>query len=90
MSHALKKGGLGTQVQQKKSCLSHKHILTCLRFAEGMKVGPMMIGNVWLLVIKVYKFNSYGRSWSWIGDGEHVGPQHVHQIVKHGVGLVMI
>ena len=36
------------------------------------------------------QINSNGRSWCWIGDGEHVGPQYVHQIVKHGGGLVMI
>ena len=35
---------------------------------------------------KINRFNSYGRSWCWIGDGERVGPQHVHQTVKHGGG----
>ena len=39
---------------------------------------------------KTSRFNSYGRSWCWIGDREHVGPQHVHQTVKHGGGSVMI
>ena len=39
---------------------------------------------------KINKFNSDGRSWCWIRDGECVGPQHVHQTVKHGGGLVMI
>lgn len=46
MRRALKDGGLGTQMQQMKSCLGHEHILTRLRFAQGMKIGPMMIGNV--------------------------------------------
>ena len=33
---------------------------------------------------------SDARSWCWIGDGERVGPQHIHQSVKHGGGPVII
>ena len=36
------------------------------------------------------KSNSNGRSWCWIGDGEHVGPQHVHHTMKHDGESVMI
>jgi hypothetical protein len=36
------------------------------------------------------RFNSYVRSWCWIGDGERIGPQRVQQTVKHGGGPMMI
>ena len=39
---------------------------------------------------KINMFNSNGRSWCWIRDGKRVGPQHVHQTVKHGGGSVLI
>ena len=39
---------------------------------------------------KINRYNSDGRSWYWIGDGGCVGPQHVHQTVKHGGESVMI
>ena len=39
---------------------------------------------------KINKFNSNGRSWSWIKDGECVRPQYVHETMKHGGGSVMI
>ena len=39
---------------------------------------------------KINRFDSYSRSRCWIGNGERIGPQHVHQIVKHDGGLVMI
>ena len=35
-------------------------------------------------VTKINRFNSDGRSWCWIGNGEHVGPQHVHHVdIQH-------
>ena len=39
---------------------------------------------------KRIRFNLYGMSWYWIGDGDRVGRQHVHQTVKHGVGSAML
>ena len=39
---------------------------------------------------KINRFNSDERSWFWIRDEEHVGPQHVQHTVKHGGGSVMI
>ena len=78
--------GLGAQVLQRKSIMSHKHVFTRLRFAQRYE--NLTIDD-WKRVIfsdetKINKFNSYGRSCCWIG------PQHVHPIVKHGGGLVMI
>ena len=33
-----------------------------------------------------FRFDSYGRSWRWIWDGERIWPQHVHQTLKHAGG----
>ena len=86
MRHALREARSGAQVQQKKPFLSYKHVLACLRFAQRYENWTV---DVWKRVIfsdetKINRFNSYGRSWCWIGDGECFGPQHVHQTVKHG------
>ena len=88
----LKEVGLGAQEQQRKPFLSRKHVLERLRFAQRYESWTI---DDWKLVIftyktKINKVNSDGKSWRWIGDGEHVGPQHVYQTVKHGGGLVMI
>ena len=39
---------------------------------------------------KINRFDLDGKSRCWIEDEECVGPQHVHQLVKHGGGLVMV
>ena len=77
---ALREAGLGAQVQQKKLFLSCKHVLTRLRFVQGYENWTV---DDWKRVIfsdetKINRFNLHGRSWCWIGDGERVGPQHVH------------
>jgi hypothetical protein len=89
---ALREVGLGAQMQQRKPFSSHKHILARLRFARRHEDRTI---DDWKHIIfsdetKINKFDSDGRSWCWIGDGERVGPQHVHQTVKHGGGSVMI
>ena len=88
----LREVGLGAQVQQRKPFLSRKHVLAHLRFAQRYENWSI---DDWKCVIvsdetKINMFNSDSRSWCWIGDGEHIGPPHVHQTVKHGDGSVMI
>ena len=83
---------LGAQLQQRKTLLSRKHVLACLRF--GQMYGNWTIDD-WKRVIfsdktKINRFNFVARSWCLIGDEEWVGPQHVHQTVKHGGGSLMI
>jgi hypothetical protein len=92
MRRALREVGLDAQVQQRKPFLSRKHVLALLRFAQRYENWTV---DDWKHIIfsdetKINMFNSYGRSWCWIGDGKRVGPQHVHQTMKHGGGLVMI
>ena len=83
---------LGAQVQQRKSFLSHEHVLARLKFAQRYENWTV---DDWKRVIfsvetNINRFKKDGRSWCWIGDGDCVGPQHVHQIVKHGGGSVTI
>ena len=72
--------------------MSCKHVLAHLRFAQ--RYDNWTINN-WKRVIfsdetKVNRFNSNGRSWCWIEDGDCIRPQHVHHTVKHDGGSVMI
>jgi hypothetical protein len=72
--------------------MSCKLVLARLRFVQGHE---NWIIDGWKCVIlsdetNINKINSHDRSWCWIGDGECFGPQHVHETVKHGGGLVMI
>ena len=62
---ALREVGLGTQVKQRKSFMSRKHVLTRMRFAQRFE--NWTIDN-WKRVIfsneiKINKFNLDGRSW---------------------------
>ena len=92
MKCVLREARLGAQVQQRKQFMGHKHVLACLRFVQ--RFGNWTIDD-WKHVIfsekrKINRFNSCGRDWCWIGDGEHIGPQHLHQIVIHGGGAVIV
>jgi hypothetical protein len=89
---ALREVGLGAQVQQRKPFMNRKEVLARHRFSQRYENWTI---DDWKRVIfsdgaKINRFNSYGRPWCWIEDGEHIGPQHVHQFVKHGGGSVMI
>jgi hypothetical protein len=72
--------------------LSHEHVLTRLRFAQKYENWTIDYGKCMIFSdkTKINRFNSNGRSWCWIGDGERIGCQHVHETVKHGGGPVMI
>ena len=77
---ALRKAGLGAQVQQSKPFLSRIHVLARVRFAQRYENWTI---DDWKHMIfsdetKTNGFHSDGRSWCWIGDGERIGPQHVH------------
>jgi hypothetical protein len=42
----LKNVRLGAQVQQRKPFFRHKHVLKRLSMLKGMRIGPLMIGNM--------------------------------------------
>lgn len=88
----LKKSGLQAREKQIKPKLSIKHIRDRLRFAQEHKDWTI---DDWKRVVfsdesKINRFNSDGRSWCWIRDGESLQPRQVKQTVKHGGGSVMI
>ena len=72
--------------------MSHKHVIACPRFAQRYE--HCTIDDRKRVIFsdktKINRFNSNGRSWCWIGDGECIEPQHVHLNVQYGDGLVMI
>lgn len=44
---------------------------------------------IWSDETKINRFNSDGRVWSWIRDGEQLQPKHVKATRKHGGGGIM-
>ena len=92
MRRALRWTCFTAHVQHKKSLLTRRHVHARVRFA--CKYANWIVHD-WKRVMlsdetKIYVFNSDGRSWCWIMDGEHVQPQHVQQTMKHGGGHIMI
>lgn len=89
---ALREEGLAARVQWKKPLLKRKHVLARLRFAQKYENWTI---EDWKHVIfsdetKVNRFNSDGRSWCWIREGEGIQPQQVCPTVKHGGGSIMM
>ena len=86
MRRVLREVAVGAQLQQRKPILSREHVIACLRFIQRYENWTI---DDWNRVI----FNDetkINRSWCWIGDGDRIGPQHVHQIIRHGGESVII
>ncbi|KAG1364710.1 hypothetical protein G6F61_013724 [Rhizopus arrhizus] len=45
---------------------------------------------VWSDETKINRFNSDGRTWTWIRSGESLKSHHVKMTVKHGGGTIML
>ncbi|KAG1167232.1 hypothetical protein G6F71_009572 [Rhizopus microsporus] len=45
---------------------------------------------IWSNEAKINRFNSDGRAWAWVRDGNSLQPKQVKQTVKHGGGSVMV
>ncbi|KAG1360471.1 hypothetical protein G6F61_014374 [Rhizopus arrhizus] len=45
---------------------------------------------VWSDETKINRFNSDGRTWTWIRSGESLKSHHVKMTVKHGGGNIML
>ena len=89
---ALQWEGFSAHVQQKMPLLTRRHVQAHVGFAHMYANWTV---DDWKCVIfndetKVNMFNSDGRSWCWITNGEHVQPQHVQQTLKHGGGHIII
>jgi hypothetical protein len=72
LRRALREAALGACVQQKKPLLAKRHVLARLNFAHKYKNWTV---DDWRRVIssdetKINLFNSDGRSWCWLREGE--------------------
>ena len=84
---ALKQAGLSSRVKHKKPKLPSKHIRDRLDFAKRYRnwsVSEVIFSDE----CKINFFNSDGRSWCWVCDGQP--SSHIQEIVKFGGGSIMI
>ncbi|KAG1536212.1 hypothetical protein G6F46_012567 [Rhizopus delemar] len=84
----LRKAGLGAIEKPKTALLSAKNI--CKRLSWCMAHKDWTIDDwkrvVWSEETKINRFNSDGRTWTWIRSGESLKSHHVKMTVKHGGG----
>ena len=89
---ALRRGGLQSQVKQKKPRLSIKNVKARLDFARAHLDWTI---DDWSHVIfsdesKINRFCSDGISWCWSCDPQELSTRIVIETVKHGGGGIMI
>ena len=92
MRSALRRGGLQSQVKQKKPRLSIKNVKARLDFARAHLDWTI---DDWSRVIfsnesKINRFCSDGISWCWSRDPQELSTRTVIETVKHGGGGIMI
>ena len=92
VARSLKSKNYKAVEKKKKPSLSKKNIKLRLEFARKHKEWTV---DDWKRVIwsdesKICRFNSEGRSWSWIRDGEDLPKRSITQTVKFGGGSIMV
>lgn len=89
---ALKEKGLGAIEKKPKPALSYKNARKRLEWCKAHQDWTIEDWKrvVWSDETKVSRFNSDGRVWAWIRDGEAVQPKHVNGTYKHGGGGIML
>ncbi|KAG1022758.1 hypothetical protein G6F25_013142 [Rhizopus arrhizus] len=88
----LRKAGLGAIEKPKKPLLSAKNIRKRLSWCMAHKDWTVDDWKrvVWSDETKINRFNSDGRTWTWIRSGESLKSHHVKMTVKHGGGNIML
>ncbi|KAG1135793.1 hypothetical protein G6F38_012528 [Rhizopus arrhizus] len=88
----LHKVDLGTIGKPKKSLLSAKNICKGLSWCMAHKDWTIDDWKrvVWSDETKINRFNSDGRTWTWIRSGESLKSHHLKMTVKHGGGNIML
>jgi uncharacterized UBP type Zn finger protein len=76
---ALHRSGLGTIERKKKPMLSMKNVKKRLEWCKNHRDWTIDDWKrvVWSDETKINRFNSDGRVWAWIRDGERLEPKHV-------------
>jgi uncharacterized protein (DUF2267 family) len=89
---ALRRAGLGAIEKPKKPLLSKTNIRKRLEWCKAHRDWTVDDWKrvIWSDETKINRFNSDGRVWAWIRDGEQLQPKHVKVTVKHGGGSIMI
>jgi uncharacterized protein (DUF2267 family) len=89
---ALRGAGLGAIEKPKKPLLSVKNVRKRLEWCKAHLDWTIDDWKrvVWSDETKINRFNSDGRVWAWIRDGELLKPRHEKVTVKHGGGSIMI
>ncbi len=92
LSRALHRAGMGATEKKKKPALSAKNVKERLSFAKSHNDWTV---EDWKTVIfsdetKINRFNSDGRTWTWVREGESLQPRNVYQTTKHGGGGLML
>jgi hypothetical protein len=89
---ALRKEGLGAIEKKKKPMLSVKNSRKRLAWCKAHRYWTIDDWKrvVWSDETKVNRFNSDGRTWAWIRDGQTLQPRHINATVKHGGGSIML
>lgn len=89
---ALKEAGMGAMEKVKKPLLSKANVRKRLEWAKAHK--DWTYDNwkrvVWSDKTKINRFNSDGRTWAWLRDGESLSVKHVKMTVKYGGGNIML
>lgn len=92
IKRALRGSGLGAIEKPKKPMLSKKNVKKRLEWCKKHRDWTIDDWKrvVWSDETKINRFNSDGRVWAWIRDGENLQPRHVKVTVKHGGGSIML
>jgi transposase len=89
---ALRGAGLGAMAKPRKPLISaknaRKRLAWCKAHADWTVDDWRRV--VWSDETKINRFNSDGRVWAWIRDGESLKPKYVKVTVKHGGGSIML
>jgi transposase/uncharacterized protein (DUF2267 family) len=89
---ALRSSGLGAIEKPKKPLLTKRNVRKRLAWCKAHRGWTIDDWKrvIWSDETKINRFNSDGRVWAWIRDGEKPQPKHVKVTVKHGGGSIML